>query len=68
MWFNGTHNILVGVSSFVVGSCGTIGVTDGFARVTNEIDWIRENSDNYVRACSARIRLGNFYTRGGNSF
>ena len=44
----------------MVGSCGTIGVTDGFARVTNEIDWIRENSDNYVRACSARIRPGNF--------
>ena len=43
----------------MVGSCGTIGVTDGFARVTNEIDWIRENSDNYVRACSARIRPGN---------
>ena len=56
---NGSHNILVGVSSFVVGSCGTIGVTDGFARVTHQIDWIRKYSDNYVSSCSARIRPGN---------
>ena len=58
IYYNGSRHILVGVSSFVVGSCGTIGVTDGFARVTNQIDWIRENSDNYVRTCSARIRSG----------
>lgn len=57
--FNGTHNVLVGVTSFVVGSCGTLGVVDGFARVTHQLPWIRKHGDNYVRACSARIHPGN---------
>ena len=59
---NGTHSILVGVTSFVVGSCGTLGVVDGFARVTYQMDWIRENSDNYVRVCSAKALKGTHYT------
>ena len=46
---------IVGVTSYVVGSCGSLGVVDGFARVTYQMDWIRENSDNYVKFCSAKI-------------
>ena len=46
---------VVGVTSYVVGSCGSLGVVDGFARVTYQMDWIRENSDNYVKFCSAKI-------------
>jgi hypothetical protein len=53
-YFNGTHTVLVGVSSFVVDNCGAQGVVDGFARVTYQMDWIRSNSDNYVKQCSAR--------------
>ena len=45
---------IVGVTSYVVGSCGSLGVVDGFARVTYQMDWIRENSDNYVKFCSAK--------------
>jgi len=67
LYNNGSHNILVGVSSFVVGSCGTIGVTDGFARVTHQIDWIRKYSDNYVSSCSARIRPELICTPQGKS-
>ena len=47
--------LLVGITSYVVGSCGSLGVVDGFARVAYQMDWIRENSDNYVKFCSAKI-------------
>ena len=46
---------IVGVTSYVLGSCGSLGVVDGFARVTYQMDWIRQNSDNYVKFCSAKI-------------
>ena len=53
-YFNGTHHLLVGVTSFTLGLCGTEGVVDGFARVTHQMDWIKQNSDEYVRSCSGR--------------
>ena len=53
-YFNGTHHVLVGVASFTFGLCGTVGVVDGFAKVTHQLDWIVENSDEYVRTCSGR--------------
>ena len=53
--FNGTHSILIGITSYVVGSCGTLGVVDGFANVVHEMKWIRQHSDNYVKLCSARL-------------
>ena len=54
---NGTHGILVGVTSYVVGSCGTLGVVDGFAKVSHQLDWIRNLGDNYVKTCSAALPL-----------
>ena len=30
-------------------------MVDGFARVSYQMDWIRENSDNYVKLCSAKL-------------
>ena len=53
-YFNGTHHVLVGVASLTFGLCGTVGVVDGFAKVTHQLDWIVENSDEYVRTCSGR--------------
>ena len=44
IYFNGTHDLLMGVTSYVVGSCGSLGVVDGFARVTHQMDWIREHN------------------------
>ena len=54
---NGTHGILVGVTSYVVGACGTLGVVDGFAKVSHQLDWIRDLGDEYVRTCSAKLPL-----------
>ena len=42
----------MGVSSYTLGLCGTEGVVDGFAKVTHQINWIVENSDDYVKSCS----------------
>ena len=58
MYNNGTHHLVVGITSYVVGSCGTLGVVDGFAKVSHQLDWIRANSDNYVKFCSAKIHQG----------
>ena len=52
---NAKNMNIVGVTSYVVGSCGSLGVVDGFARVSYQMDWIRENSDNYVKLCSAKL-------------
>ena len=50
-YFNETHHILVGVTSFGFGKCEG-DYYDGFARVTHEIKWIKENGDDYVRRCN----------------
>ena len=50
-YFNGTHNVLVGVTSFAFGFCDTE-YYNGFARVTHEIEWIKNNGDDYVRRCN----------------
>ena len=54
-FFNGTHSILVGVTSFTWGKvCEGVGQIDGFAKVSHVMDWIREFGDDYVNSCSAR--------------
>ena len=52
--FNGTHHVIVGIVSFSFGLCAELGSVDGFARVTHQIDWIKENSDDYVKSCSGQ--------------
>ena len=60
---NGSHHILIGVTSYVVGpSCGTLGVVDGFARVSHQLDWIRDKGDKYVKTCSGQIPSSNLTT------
>ena len=53
-YFNGTHTVLVGVVSFGIDIACAIGVPDGFSRVSKEIDWIKNNGDEYVKTCSGR--------------
>ena len=55
--FNGTHHVIVGITSFSFGICAELGSVDGFARVTHQIDWIIENSDDYVKSCSGQSAL-----------
>lgn len=51
--FNGTHHVLVGVVSFgFVADCEELGVSEGYARVSERMDWIKENGDDYVKMCS----------------
>ena len=52
--FNGTHHVIVGITSFSFGLCAELGSVDGFARVTHQFDWIIENSDDYVKSCSGQ--------------
>merc|ERR1712203_576664 len=53
-YFNGTHNILVGVTSFTWSEvCEGVGQLDGFAKVSHVMDWIRKFGDDYVNSCSA---------------
>ena len=54
-YFNGTHSILVGVVSFSYGLCATEGQLDGFAKVSQVLDWIRKYGDEYVNSCSGRL-------------
>jgi hypothetical protein len=46
--------VLVGVVSFGIDIACALGVPDGFARVTKELDWIKNNGDEYVNTCSGR--------------
>ena len=46
--------VLVGVVSFGIDIACALGVPDGFARVSKEIDWIKNNGDEYVNTCSGR--------------
>ena len=55
-YYNGSRHFLVGITSYVVGSCGGIGFVDGFARVSHQMEWVRSVSDNYVKFCSAKIQ------------
>ena len=41
----------------MVGACGTLGVVDGFAKVSHQLDWIRDLGDDYVKTCSAKLPL-----------
>ena len=53
-YFNGSHTILVGVVSFGIDWACALGVPDGFARVTEDMKWIKWYSDEYVHTCSGR--------------
>ena len=50
--FNGTRHVIVGVTSFVMGYCGSTEFPEGFARVSHVMDWIKSHGDNYVQNCS----------------
>ena len=54
-YYNGTHHILVGVTSYGFPLCGLVGKLDQFARVSHVMDWIRKHGDYYVNSCSARV-------------
>ncbi len=52
---DGSRSVLVGVTSYGVGTCASLTGSEGFAKVSHVLDWIRENGDDYVRQCSANL-------------
>ena len=52
---DGMKTYLVGVTSYGVGTCGALWNAEGFAKVSYALDWIRDNSDNYVKTCSGKL-------------
>ncbi len=53
--YNGTHTILIGVTSYVAGTCGSLTNSEGFAKVSHVLPWIRETSDDWVKDCSGLL-------------
>ncbi len=47
--------MLVGVTSYLTGTCGSRYNSEGFAKVSHVLGWIREHGDDYVKKCSANL-------------